>query len=94
VEEHAGTVAGIGLRTGGTTVLQVAERAHGEVDDAPRGPTVQVHDEGDAAGVVLEPRVVEPDRAGQISAHHPRPRSRSREGPAGWVDRDGVGPTG
>ncbi len=81
LEQDAGPVTRVGLGPGGAAVLEVAERPDGQVDDAPAGSTLDVHDERDATGVVLEPRVVEPDWARLASAHHPHPRSLD-----GWVD--------
>jgi hypothetical protein len=40
-------------------VVEVAERAEGRLDDVVAAGARYVDDEADAAGIVLEPRVVE-----------------------------------
>ena len=85
LEQDAGPVTGVGLGSRRPSVLQVAERTHGELDDPPGGAPLDVHDERNTAGVVFEPRVVEPGRARLPGAHHPHPRSRDPAGSAGWM---------
>src|SRR5207248_11199749 len=47
----------------GAAVVEVAERAEGGDDDVAPGAALHVDDEGHPAGVVLEARVVEAERA-------------------------------
>ena len=66
LHEDAGAVADVGLRACRAAVVEVAQRGDAELDDAVAGATVHVHDEADAAGVVLECRVVQPLGAGNV----------------------------
>ena len=59
LQEHAGAVAGIGLAAGGATMVEVFENLDRLAQDLVRRAALHVHDEADAAGVVLKPRVVE-----------------------------------
>ena len=68
LEEDAGAVAGQRIGPGGAAVLEVAERDHRALDRLVRRDAVQPGDERDAAGVVLERRVVEADRRGRPPA--------------------------
>ena len=54
-----GTVPGVDLGAGGAAVVEVAQRGERLVDDGAAGDAGQGRHEGDATGVVLEPRVVE-----------------------------------
>ena len=63
LQEDAGAVAGVGLRTGRTAVLQVRQRREAGANQFVGSNTVQVGDEGDAARVVLVSGVVEADLA-------------------------------
>ena len=64
LDEQAGAVTGVGLGALGAAVVEVAQRGEAQLDDAVRRPALQVHHEGDAAGVVLEGRVVKALRTG------------------------------
>ncbi len=55
----ASAVTGVDLGTGRTTVVEVVQRGQRLLDDRVGGTPVQVGDEGDATGIVLESRVVE-----------------------------------
>ncbi len=59
LHEHAGAVAGVGFGSGCSAVVEVAQRPKCRVDDAATGDALEVGDEGHAARVVLEARVVE-----------------------------------
>ena len=65
LDEDAGAVADVGLGVGGPAVVEVAQRGEAELDHPVRAAPVQVGDEGHAAGVVLEARVVEALLGGQ-----------------------------
>ena len=65
LDEDAGAVAGVDLGARCAAVVEVAERAEGRVDDVVALGAGDVNDEADAAGVVLEARVVETARCGQ-----------------------------
>ena len=65
LDEDAGAVADVGLGVGGPAVVEVAEGGQAELDHPMRASPVQVGDEGDAAGIVLEARVVEALLGGQ-----------------------------
>ena len=58
--QDARAVAGVGLGAGGAAVLEVAQRGQRLVDDVVAGAAGQGGHEGDATGVVLVRRVVEP----------------------------------
>ena len=59
LNQDAGAVAGVGFAAAGAAVLEVDEHLQGVPDDGVRTAALRVHDEADAAGVVLVPRVVE-----------------------------------
>ena len=65
LDEDAGAVADVGLGVGGPAVVEVAEGGQPELDHPMRASPVHVGDEGDAAGIVLEARVVEALLGGQ-----------------------------
>ena len=54
LDQDAGAVAGVGLGARRAAVLEVAERADAHRHDLVAGPALDVDDERDAAGVVLE----------------------------------------
>ena len=60
LDEHAGAVAGVGLAAAGAAMIEVAQHLDGLLQDAVRLAALDVDDEADAAGLVLEPRIVEP----------------------------------
>ena len=59
LDHHSSAVAGVGFRIRGAPVLQAAKRAQRCLDDVVARSAVEVGDEGDAACIVLERRVVE-----------------------------------
>ena len=67
LQQDARTVAGVGLGPGRATVVEVAEGSDAVLDDLVAPQALHVHDEVDAAGVVLEPRVVEALGRGRAS---------------------------
>ena len=58
LDENARAVAGIGLAAAGAAVVQVQQHLQGLLDDRVGLPALDVDDEPDAAGLVLELRVV------------------------------------
>ncbi len=68
LDQDAGPVAGVLLGTEGAPVLELAEGADPECDDVVAALAPEVTDEVDAAGVVLEPRVIEALGAGQAGS--------------------------
>ena len=58
LHEHARAVAGVGLAAHGAAVVEVAQRGEAVGDDLVAGHAGEGRDHGDAAGVVLVPRVV------------------------------------
>ena len=68
LDEDAGPVATVLLAAGGTAVRQVLERADCLEHQRVGCTTVQVGHESDTAGVMLEPRVVEPGGRGRGNA--------------------------
>ena len=77
LEEDAGAVTGVDLGARGAAVVEVAERVEGVGDDRTAGPALDVADERDPAGVVLEARVVEPERLGDGTERRATRRRRS-----------------
>ena len=72
--EDARAVAGVGLGAGGAAVVEVAQRGEGLVDDLVGRRAGQRRHEGDAAGVVLVPAVVQTlGLAACAVSHRPRP---------------------
>ena len=65
LDEDAGAVAGVDLGAGRAAMVEAAERAEGGVDDVAALRAGDVDDEADAAGIVLEARVVEAVRLRQ-----------------------------
>ena len=63
--ENSCAVTRVGLRTGGTSVLEVAQRAKTHRHDRAADDTAQVRHERDAARVVFESWVVEALRRGK-----------------------------
>ena len=59
LDQDAGAVAGVGFAAAGAAMLQVDEHLQRVADDGVRAAALGVHDEADAAGVVLMTRVVE-----------------------------------
>ena len=72
LQQDARTVAGIGFGAGRAPVGEVAQRRERLVDQAPALAALHVDDEAHATAVVLEARVVEPLRRGQIAIDHSR----------------------
>ena len=60
LEQDAGAVARAFFAAAGAAVVQIGENGQALLDDVVRAPALDVDDETDAAGVVLEARVVEP----------------------------------
>jgi hypothetical protein len=60
LHQDAGAVTGVLLGPRGTTVVEVDQGLDALLDDVVRGPAVHVGNEGDATGIVLVGRVVEP----------------------------------
>ena len=59
LHEHAGAVAGVDLAAAGAAMIEVLEDLDALLDDGVRFAALDVHDEADAAGVMLELRVIE-----------------------------------
>ena len=77
LEQDPGAVAGVDLGARRAPVVEVAERVEGVGDDRAAGHALDVADERDPAGVVLEARVVEPERLGHRAERPPRASRRS-----------------
>ena len=78
LQQDAGAVAGVDLGARRAPVVEVAEGVERVGDDRAAGDALDVTDERDPAGVVLEARVVEPERLGHRAERHaPRPSRRS-----------------
>ena len=60
LDENARAVAGIGLATARATVIQVQQDLQRLLNDGMGLPPLDVHHEADAAGLVLELRIVKP----------------------------------
>src|SRR6185312_5171875 len=60
LDEDACSVAGIGLAAAGAPVIEVAQHLDRLLENAMRHAPFDVDDEAHTAGLVLEPRVVEP----------------------------------
>ena len=60
LEEHSGAVAGERVGANGTAVGEVGECSETLVDDLSALAALDVGDEPDAAGVMIEPGVIEP----------------------------------
>ena len=59
LEENAGAVAGVGFAPAGAAMVQIQEHLEGLLDDGVGLPAFDVDDKSHAAGIVLEPRVVQ-----------------------------------
>jgi hypothetical protein len=59
LDQDAGTVAGIGLATAGTAMIQVSEDLQALLDHRVGLGSLDVGDKADAAGVVFEVRPIE-----------------------------------
>jgi hypothetical protein len=59
LHEDAGAVAGVDLAAAGAAMVEVLEDLDALLDDGVRFLALDVHDEADAAGVMLELRVIE-----------------------------------
>ena len=59
LQQDARAVAGVGLRTRGAAMLHVPERGQPVDDELVAGDALDVRDERDTTGVVLETRIVE-----------------------------------
>jgi len=64
LNEHAGTVSGVDLATARATMIEVAQDLDGLLQDPVGFAALHVHDETDAAGLVLVPGVVQALLAG------------------------------
>ena len=69
LEQEPCSVAGVDLGAGGAAVVEVAERGQGLLDEAVTPTAMEVHDEGDTAGVVLVLGPVQPGRGRQVLWH-------------------------
>jgi hypothetical protein len=72
LQQDAGAVAGVRVRTLGPAVLEVLERPQRPRDHLVRGGRAQVRDERDAAGVVLVAGVVKAARGPDLGRCHRR----------------------
>ena len=72
-------------------MLQVAERAQRQLDDAMAGTTLQIHDESDTARVVFELRAVQTLRRWQIGRDWHRVSSHDARGGLSLPARQGSG---
>ena len=68
LDQNAGPVPRVRLAAAGAAVQQVDQQLQPLLDDSVRTPTLDIHDEADATGVLLVRRVVEALRAGRLSA--------------------------
>src|SRR4029453_3635721 len=68
--QDAGALAGVRLAPAGAAVREIAEDGDGLIDDASRWPALDVDDEPDPAGIVLERRVVETLLLGELVSVH------------------------
>ena len=75
LDENAGAVTGLGIGTGGATVVETLEDGQRLIHHRVRGHAVEVHDRAEATGVVLEPLVVE--TAAVVGLAHCRNSNRS-----------------
>src|SRR6185312_786512 len=64
LQEHAGSIARIGLAAAGAAVVEVTQDLDGLLQDPVGFASLHVHDETDAAGLVLVPGVVQALLAG------------------------------
>src|SRR5262249_35057693 len=69
LHQDAGAVAGAGLAAAGAAMEQVEQHLQALLDDAVRLAAFDVHDEADAAGVVLVARIVEAGGGWQMTRH-------------------------
>ena len=71
LDQDAGAVAGVDLAPAGAAMQQVDENLQRLADDGVRAHAFDVDDEADAAGVVLEGRVIQALRGGAagIASH-------------------------
>ena len=74
LEQDAGAVAGVRLAAAGAAVQEVDQDLERLAHDRVRAPPLDVHDEADAAGVVLVARVVE-TLGGRLAWHQPLRRA-------------------
>ena len=58
LHQHAGAVAGVDLGAAGAAMIEIGEDLQALLQDLVRFAALDVHHEADAAGVVLERRVV------------------------------------
>jgi hypothetical protein len=59
LQQHAGTVPGVGFAAAGTAVIEVAQDRNGLLQDLVRLAALYVDNEADPAGIVLELRIVQ-----------------------------------
>src|SRR5262249_31944835 len=69
LHQDARTVAGERVAAAGAAVGEIAQHLEPLLDDAVRLLALHVHDEADAAGVVLDARVTQPPRGSTIGVH-------------------------
>ena len=69
LDQNASAITTVCLGTRCAAVLHVAQRPDAEVDDGTTANAVDVRDEGHAAGIVFEPRVVETRGGRKIGTH-------------------------
>ena len=93
LQQDAGAVAGVDLAAAGAAMIEVLEDLDALLDDGVRFAALDVHDEADAAGVMLELRVIEAllrgraqveSRSFSQSSKHKR---AGRNFPALWAPR-------
>ena len=89
LDEDPGAVADVGLGTGRSPMVEVAERRDAEVDHSVRLPAVHVDDEPDTARVMLERRVVQ----ALLVRHRSHPVGRRIGSVRSRRSRDNIGPT-
>ena len=78
LQQHAGAIAGVGLAAAGAAVVEVLQHLDRLLQDLVRLAALDVDHEADAAGVVLEPGIVEallgrqagPSTAGRLECCH------------------------
>ena len=78
LDEDAGAVAGVDLGAAGAAVVEVGERLDRLLDDHVGAVSLEVHEEADAARVVLEAGIVETLLRGPGMRGHQATSSRSR----------------
>ncbi|MDF3022347.1 MAG: hypothetical protein K0Q92_3650 [Steroidobacteraceae bacterium] len=90
LDQHAGAVPGVHLGAAGAAVIQILQDLDALFDDGVRFAALDVHDEADATGVMLELGVIEAllcGRAQSDRGHFPSSRRKhaGRHHPASWA---------